>query len=77
VDLDGLLNEAITLHGARFATLCERDRPEAIFVPNESYPELRREVLESDCLRHYRPVDADPSSPLRVREDLLARYLGD
>jgi hypothetical protein len=77
VDLDGLLNEAVTLHGARFATLCERDRPEAILVPNESYPELRREVLESDCLRHYRPVDADPSSPLRVREDLLARYLGD
>lgn len=75
VDLDGLLNEDITLHGARFAALCERDRPEAIFVPNESYPELRREVLESECLRDYRPVDADPSSPLRVRADLLARYL--
>jgi hypothetical protein len=74
VDLDGLLNEAITLRGVRFETLCREDRPEAIFVPNEAYPELRREVLESECLRKYRPVDDDPSSPLRVREDMHHLY---
>lgn len=77
VDLDGLLNEAITLHGARFETLCRDDRPEAIFVPNEDYAELRRQVLESECFRNYRPVDDNPSSQLRVREDMRERYLSD
>jgi hypothetical protein len=75
VDLDGLLSKAITLDGARFETLCQADEPEAIFVPNETYPELRREVLESSCLRGYRAVDDDPTSPLRIREDLREQYL--
>jgi hypothetical protein len=75
VDLDGLLNEAITLHGARFEALCQADRPEAIFLPNESYPELRREVGQSACLRDYRTVDDDPTSPLRIRADLREQYL--
>lgn len=75
VDLDGSLNEAITLRGARFETLCQADKPEAIFVPNETYPELRQEVLESACLRGYRRVDEDSSSPLRIRADLRDEYL--
>ena len=75
VDLDGLLNEDITLRGAHFQELCAADRPEAIFLPNESYPELRDEVLTSECFKDYRSVDDDPSSPLRIRADLHTRYV--
>ena len=77
VDLDGLLNAEITLHGARFEDLCTRDRPEAIFLPNETYRELRHTVLTSRCFQNYRTVDDDPSSPLRVRADLRAQYVRD
>ncbi len=77
VDLDGLLNEDITLRHARFEDLCRADRPEAIFVPNHTYPELRDEVLKSECLRGYRAVDAREDSPLRVREDWVKAYVGE
>jgi hypothetical protein len=75
VDLDGLLNEQITLHGARFEQLCRDMTPEAIFVPSVAYPALRSEVLSSECLKSYRRIDARPDTPLRVREDLYARYM--
>ena len=78
VDLDGLLNEDITLRGARFEELCRADRPDAIFVPNENtYPELRREILASRCIEDYRPVTPMDGSPLYIRIDRLARYEGE
>jgi hypothetical protein len=74
VDLDGLLNEDITLRGARFEELCQADRPDAIYVPNEGYQQLRQEVLSSVCLRGYRAVAGGKKGQLRVREELAARY---
>jgi len=75
VDLDGLLNEDITLRGASFNALCEKDQPEAIFVPNSTYPELREEVLSSPCLERYRAVTPMNGSPLYIREDRAEAYL--
>jgi hypothetical protein len=74
VDLDGLLNEDITLRGKRFEDLCEADRPEAIFVPNAGYERLREEVLSSKCLEDYVPVVPMDAAPLHIRKDLLDRY---
>jgi hypothetical protein len=76
VDLDGLLNERITLEGVRFQQLCEELKPEAIYVPNPAYAALRKEVLASPCLRDYRRVDPRPDTNLRIREDLVSRYRG-
>lgn len=75
VDLDGLLNEDITLRGASFQALCEADRPDAIFVPNFTYPELREEVLSSPCLEGYRAVTPMTPSPLFIRNDRVEEYL--
>jgi hypothetical protein len=75
VDLDGLLNEDITLRGASFDALCEADSPDAIFVPNDTYPELREEVLSSPCLERYRAVTDTDGSPLYIRGDLADTYL--
>jgi hypothetical protein len=74
VDLDGLLNEDITLRGARFEELCQADRPDAIYVPHEGYRELRQEVLSSRCLENYRAVVGGENGRLRVRADLAHRY---
>jgi hypothetical protein len=75
VDLDGLLNEDITLRGASFEQLCEADRPDAVFVPNATYPELRQEVLSSHCLEGYRAVTPMNPSPLFIRQDRVEDYL--
>jgi hypothetical protein len=77
VDLDGLLNEDITLRGAHFEELCQKDRPEAVFVPNLGYRQLREEVLSSQCLKDYRRMTPTRGAPLYVRSDLVARYRGD
>jgi hypothetical protein len=74
VDLDGLLNEDITLRGIRFEQLCRADRPEAIFVPNEGYERLRREILSGECIKDYVAVVPMESAPLHIRKDLLRRY---
>jgi hypothetical protein len=75
VDLDGLLNEDITLRGASFDALCAADQPDAIFAPNQTYPELRREVLSSPCLEGYTVVTPGNRSALYIRNDLVATYL--
>lgn len=74
VDLDGLLNEDITLRGARFEDLCQADRPDAVYVPYEGYQRLRQEVLSSACLSGYPAVAGGKSVQLRLREDVAARY---
>jgi hypothetical protein len=76
VDLDGLLNEEVTLRGARFEALCEADRPEAIYFPKGGYVQLRAEMLGSPCFRNYSPVTPADGARLHIRKDLLARYLG-
>jgi hypothetical protein len=74
VDLDGLLNEDITLRGKRFEELCQADRPDAIYVPNNGYGQLRREVLSSQCLEGYRAVTSMKHAPLHIRKDLVRSY---
>lgn len=73
VDLDGLLNEDITLHGKHFEELCEADQPEAIFVPNPGYERLRDEILSGQCIGGYVAV-TEGSAPLHIRKDVLERY---
>ena len=70
-DLDGLLNEEMVLEGKTFTELCERDRPDAIFFPNDNYRYLRQEMRQSDCFKGYRPI---PETRLYVRKDLVKRY---
>jgi hypothetical protein len=77
VDLDGLLNEDITLRGVSFEALCEADHPDAIFAPNGTYPELREQVLSSECLRNYQAVTPMNGSPLFIRNDRVEEYLAD
>lgn len=75
IDLDGLLNEDVTLRHRSFEALCNAERPEAIFVPKPAYVRLRREVLESQCLHAYSSVERVAHAPhLMLRNDLLARY---
>jgi hypothetical protein len=76
VDLDGLLNEDITLRHAHFQDLCAVDHPEAIFVPNQTlYPALRAEILSSRCIEDYRGVTPMEGSPLYLRKDLVVEGL--
>jgi hypothetical protein len=75
VDLDGLLNEDVTLHGARFEELCEADQPEAIYFPKGGYVQLRAEMLGSPCFQNYSPVTPADGARLHIRKDLLSRYL--
>jgi 4-amino-4-deoxy-L-arabinose transferase-like glycosyltransferase len=76
VDLDGLLNEDVTLRGARFEELCEADQPEAIYLPKAGYVQLRADMLASACFQNYEPVTPADGARLHIRKDLLARYLG-
>jgi hypothetical protein len=73
-DLDGLLNEEITIERRSFEELCQRDRPEAIFLPNKAYASLRAEVLRSRCFRDYQGVMRRDGSALHIRKDLVPRY---
>lgn len=73
-DLDGLLNEELTIERRSFEEICQRDRPEAIFLPNVAYRALREEVRSSRCFKDYRRVLARDNSPLHVRKDLVERF---
>lgn len=72
VDLVGIVSD---LRGESFDPACQRDRPEAIFLPHRSYEDLNAEIQRSECLRSYRRVVQRSSSPLHVREDLAAPFL--
>jgi hypothetical protein len=74
VDLDGLLNEAVTLRGARFDELCRADRPEAIYYPKPNYARLRAEMSTSPCFQDYRAVTPQGVARLYVRSDLVAMF---
>jgi hypothetical protein len=70
-DLDGILNEELTIGHVPFATLCARDRPDAIFLPNSAYPRLRDEILRAPCFAEYAPI---AGTQLHIRRDRLADY---
>ena len=74
-DMAGLMDVDIALHGMDFEARCRRDRPEVIFLPHRSYRSLRRQIAAGTCLRDYRRVVRDSSSPLYVREDLAPELL--
>jgi hypothetical protein len=74
-DLAGLLSPEWLFRGRSFDELCQRDRPEAIFLPHRNYVGLNAEIQASVCLRGYRRVVEYSSSPLHVRADLVPRYL--
>ena len=75
VDLDGLLNEDITLGGKRFRDLCEADHPDAIYLPKPVYVQLRDDILSSRCFDDYQPVTPEEGARLYIRQDLVQRYL--
>jgi hypothetical protein len=74
-DLAGLLSPEWLFRNRSFDELCQRDRPEAIFLPHRNYQGLNAEIQASACLRGYQRVVQDSSSPLYVRKDLARSYL--
>jgi len=75
VDLAGLMSMEAAFRRKTFDAMCATDRPEAIFLPHQNYRALNAEIQRGDCVRGYRRVVEESSSPLYVREDLHARYL--
>jgi hypothetical protein len=74
-DLAGLLSPRWLFRApGSFDELCTRDRPEAIFLPHKNYGALNREILRGSCIKGYRRMVAESSSPLHVRKDLVPRY---
>lgn len=74
-DLDGLLSEEIAIEHKSFAELCERDRPDAIFMPLAAvYPALHADMLASRCLRDYQAASRSARSRLMIRADRYAAY---
>ncbi len=75
VDLVGLLSNAVALEHEDFETMCQRDRPEAIFLPHRGYATLRARIEASPCFRNYQRMVDQSSAPLYVRRDLAQRLL--
>ncbi|HEV8246640.1 MAG TPA: hypothetical protein VGP93_12770 [Polyangiaceae bacterium] len=73
-DLAGLFNRGWLFREYDFDAMCQRDRPEAIFLPHRNYAALNREIVGSKCLTGYALVVPESSSPLYVRKDLLSLY---
>jgi len=82
-DMAGLMDEDIALEGMDFDARCLADRPEVLYLPHRVYETLRERIAQSTCIRDYRLVVRDSSSPLYIRKDLApdflacARKLGD
>jgi hypothetical protein len=74
-DLAGLLSPRWLFRSKSFDQFCEAERPEAIFLPHKNYRALNQEVLASQCLRGYRRVVDESSSPLYVRRDLAKSFV--
>jgi hypothetical protein len=74
-DMAGLMDENIAFQGMDFDARCMADRPEVLFMPHKVYDELRKTIDESQCIRGYRRVVRDSSSPLYIREDLAPDFL--
>lgn len=74
-DMAGLMDRDIALHGMDFEARCLRDRPEVLFLPHRNYKALRAQIAAGTCLRGYRRVVRESSSPLYVRSDLAPGFL--
>jgi hypothetical protein len=74
VDQAGLMSKEWLFRRQSFDVLCAADRPEAIFLPHKNYRDLNAEIGRGSCIRGYRRVVEESSSPLYVRADLTARY---
>jgi hypothetical protein len=74
VDLSGLMSREIALERIPFDALCDRDRPEAIFLPHKNYVAKNLEIQQSACLKRYTRVVRLSSSPLYVRSDLAPAF---
>jgi len=74
-DLAGLVSPRWLFRAESFDQLCQAERPEAIFLPHKNYRALNQEVLASRCLRGYRRMVQDSSSPLYVRRDLAKSFV--
>ena len=74
-DMAGLMDQDIALHGMDFDARCLRDRPEVVFLPHRNYKALRSQIAAGTCLRGYRKVVRESSSPLYVRSDLVPGFL--
>jgi len=74
-DLAGLVSPRWLFRTESFDQLCQTEQPEAIFLPHKNYRTLNQEVLGSHCLRGYRRMVQDSSSPLYVRRDLAPSFL--
>ncbi len=73
-DLAGLLSPRWLFRETSFEQACTSERPEAIFLPHKNYQALNAEIQASPCLRGYRRVVSDSSSPLYVRRDLAPQF---
>ena len=74
VDLVGLMSRDIALEQPEFDAYCQRERPEAIFLPHQNYAALNQEIARSACLRNYSRMVRQSSSPLFVRNDLAGAF---
>ncbi|MEM7152172.1 MAG: hypothetical protein AAF799_04980 [Myxococcota bacterium] len=74
VDLVGLLSDN-RLRGESFEQQCQRDQPEAIFLPHRGYRDLNAEIQRSSCIGDYQRVVDRSSSPLHIRRDLVAGFM--
>lgn len=73
VDLAGILSDHL-LYDESFEAICERDQPEAIFLPHRNYRRLNAEIQKSSCFASYRRMVDRSSSPLYVRGDLAEAF---
>lgn len=74
-DMAGLMDEDIARHGMDFDARCMADRPEVVYLPHRVYENLRERISRSQCIRDYRLVVRDSSSPLYVRKDLAPDFV--
>ncbi len=74
-DLAGLLSPEWLFQPHGFDAKCQRDRPEAIFLPHKNYRDLNREIAQGTCLTGYARAVETSSSPLYVRADLYPHFL--
>jgi hypothetical protein len=73
-DLAGLMSREWLFRSDDFERACQKERPEAIFLPHRACRTLHEQILRSRCLQGYERVVAESNSPLYVRNDLVARY---
>jgi hypothetical protein len=75
VDLAGLMDRELARGHVDLDARCAKDRPEVFFLPHRNYKRQREAIARSTCLRDYRQVVSNSSSPLYVRNDLADEFV--